>query len=105
MPTVLPQPAARPSPFPRLAIGALLFLCIAPVVALFGISAYLDRGCTVANRLDGEAGPSMVWRIETQRCGNGPEVTNVLVAPRDKTLALAASSSGVPRPSRFEVEK
>ena len=99
MPTVFPQSATRPSSFPRFAIGALLFLCVAPVAALFAISAYLDRGCTVAKRIDGDAGPSMVWRIETQQCGGGPIVTNVLVAPRGKTLALAATSTGAPRPS------
>lgn len=79
-------------------MAALLVMCIAPVVALFTIGAILDRNCIIESRVDGEAGVNMVWRIETQRCGDGPRVSNVLLAPRGKTLALAASSTGVPRP-------
>lgn len=86
------------SVLPKGAIIALLALCIAPIVALFSVGAWLGRDCVTQGRSSGDAGPNFVWRIETEQCGNGPVVTNVLVAPRGKTLALAASSTGQPRP-------
>jgi hypothetical protein len=76
----------------------LLFICIVPVATLLLLGPVLERGCTTLNATDGEAGPVLVWRIETVRCGNGPAVTNVLLAPRGKTLVLAASATGQPRP-------
>lgn len=79
-------------------MAALLVLCIAPIVALFSVGAWLGRDCVLQGRSEGDAGANFVWRIETERCGQGPLVTNVLVAPRGKTLALAASSTGHPKP-------
>lgn len=98
MPTNLPSRARRHGAFPWVALTALFVMCTVPVVALFTIGAVLDRNCQIISRVDGDAGTNMVWRIETQRCGDGPLVSNVLLAPRGKTLALAASSTGAPRP-------
>lgn len=98
MPIDLPTSRPRRGMFPVLGISVLLALCIAPIIALFSVGAWLGRDCVTLNQAEGEAGPSFVWRIETEKCGNGPLVTNVLVAPRGKTLALAASSTGKPRP-------
>lgn len=85
--------------FPVLGIAVLLALCIAPIVALFSVGAWLERDCATKSTTSGEAGPNFVWRIDVEQCGKGPLVTNVLVAPHGKTLALAASSVGNPRPT------
>lgn len=98
MPTPNTAPMRPHASFPTMAVVGLLALGIVPVLSLFVIDKVLDRGCTVSDRIDGEAGPTMLWRIETQRCGDGPVVTNVLLAPRGKSFALVASSTGVPRP-------
>jgi hypothetical protein len=98
MPVNLPDRPRRKGAFPWIAGTALLLMGVVPIVALFSIGAVLDRGCTTGARAEGEAGPSLVWRIEQQKCGSGPEVSNVLLAPRGKSFALVASSTGVPRP-------
>ena len=79
-------------------MSALLALCIVPVVALLGIGAYLGRDCVTLATFEGKASTTLAWRIEQERCGDGPLVTNVLVAPAGKTMALAASSTGTPAP-------
>lgn len=88
--------------FPWIPVAVLLGLCIVPVAALLSVGAILGRDCVVERATEGVAGRSMVWRIEQQRCGNGPLVTNVLLAPRGKTLALVASSTGSPQPIGVE---
>lgn len=86
--------------FPLIVAGILLVMGIVPVVGMVLISNYLGRDCTTITAKQGTATVSFVWRIETERCGNGPVVTNVLVAPRGKSLALAASATGSPLPAR-----
>lgn len=98
MPTSLPAPTSHRGKFPLAALAILLALCTAPIVALFSVGAILDRNCRIESQQDGEAGRNMIWRIEVQRCGDGPLVSNVLLAPRGKTLGLVASSTGSPRP-------
>jgi len=85
--------------FPLVAGGILLVLCTIPVIALLTLGQFLDRGCRVENTRSGEAGSVMVWRIETVRCGQGPAVTNVLLAPRGKSMVLVASATGTPLPA------
>lgn len=98
MPTTLP-PSPRPArKFPWIALSALFVLCVVPVIALLTVGAILDRNCKIEGKREGEAGTNMVWRIESQRCGDGPLVDNVLLAPRGKSFALVASSTGTPRP-------
>lgn len=89
-------------PIPWLAVAMLLALCIAPIAGMIGISAMLERDCRLLNAREGEALPNLLWRIEVQRCGTGPEITNVLVAPRGKSFALAASAKGSPTPVGVE---
>lgn len=98
MQTQLPSQPRQRSHLPKGAMIALFALCIAPIIALFSVGAWLGRDCVTKGSSSGDAGPNFVWRIETEQCGKGPVVTNVLVAPRGKTLALAASSTGQPRP-------
>ncbi len=83
---------------PWIAVGLLLALCIAPIAAMIVIGSMLGRDCQVLSASEGEARPNLLWRIEVQRCGTGPQITNVLVAPRGKSLALAASARGAPTP-------
>lgn len=84
------------------AVAMLLALCIAPVAAMVVITSMLGRDCRVLTSSEGEARPNLLWRIEVQRCGTGPQITNVLVAPRGKSFALAASARGVPTPVGVE---
>jgi len=88
--------------FPKVAILVLLTLCLVPILALFSVETLLSRGCTSESASQGEAGGVLVWRIEHQRCGPGPIVSNVLLAPRGKSFALVASSTGSPRPIGVE---
>jgi hypothetical protein len=92
--------AARP--VLRGAMVALLALCLAPIVSIIAIEALLTRDCRTASAREGDAGGNLVWRIEVQRCGGGPLVTNVLLAPRGKSFALVASSTGQPAPVAVE---
>lgn len=96
------KPTRPHAGFPKAAVAALLVLCIVPVLTLFSIEALLGRNCITESTDDGVAGGNLLWRIETQRCGNGPLVTNVLLAPRGKSFALVASSTGTPRPVSVE---
>ena len=68
--------------------GILLVMGIVPVLGMVLFSLYLERGCALLGATDGEASSSFLWRIETQRCGEGPVMTNVLVAPRGKSLEV-----------------
>lgn len=88
--------------FPKVAIAVLLALCLVPVLALFSVEALLSRGCAIESASQGDASGHLVWRIEHQRCGSGPLVSNVLLAPRGKSFALVASSTGLPRPMSVE---
>jgi hypothetical protein len=104
----LAMPARAASSWPshrtpgrRFAVVAALVLVTlgaVPVLALFRLDALLSRDCVTERSVDGDAGGNLVWRIETLRCGGGPLVENVLVAPRGKSFALVASSTGQPRP-------
>ena len=92
-------PARRPARrFPLAIVGVLLLFGITPVVGMIVITRVLDRGCSILDAGEGEAVPNLLWRIEREQCGTGPGVWNVLVAPRGKTMALAASLTGSPHP-------
>lgn len=85
-----------------LAIAVMLFLGVAPVIGMIVITAMLGRDCSVLSTTEGEARPNLLWRIEVQQCGSGPAITNVLIAPRGKSFALAVSARGQPTPIGVE---
>jgi hypothetical protein len=88
----------------RTAIIALVGMCTAPVVGFFVISAWLDAGCTRQVLATGESGPTLVWQLEHETCGGAP-ITNLLIGPRGKTLALGASFTGLPAPVGVAMEQ
>lgn len=87
---------------PLIAAGVLVALCALPVASLFLIEGFLSRDCVTEDVSEGAAGGVLVWRIEMQRCGSGPRVANVLLAPRGKSFALVASATGQPLPVGVE---
>jgi hypothetical protein len=100
--------AARPGKggdrFVRTAIFAMVGMCAVPVAGFFLISVWLDAGCTRQVLATGESGPTLVWQIEHETCGGAP-ITNLLIGPRGKTLALGASFTGMPTPAGVTMDQ